>query len=72
MKAIRFARPDAEPRIGVLDGDTIRDAGPAGPQGFVPTPRRGRRSTPRPGRRMRSTRCACCRRSSRARSSRSG
>ncbi|UGS39078.1 fumarylacetoacetate hydrolase family protein [Capillimicrobium parvum] len=38
MKAIRFAGPDSEPRIGVLDGDTIRDAGPAGPQGFVPTP----------------------------------
>ena len=50
MKAIRFARPDAEPRIGVLDGETVRDAGPAGPQGFVPTQRRGRRSTPRAAR----------------------
>jgi 2-keto-4-pentenoate hydratase/2-oxohepta-3-ene-1,7-dioic acid hydratase in catechol pathway len=38
VKAIRYAGPDAEARIGVLEGDTIRDAGPSGPQGFVPTP----------------------------------
>jgi 2-keto-4-pentenoate hydratase/2-oxohepta-3-ene-1,7-dioic acid hydratase in catechol pathway len=38
VKAIRYAGPDSEPRIGVLDGDMIRDAGPSGPQGFVPTP----------------------------------
>ena len=37
MKAIRFAGPDGEARIGVLEGETIRDAGPSGPQGFVPT-----------------------------------
>jgi 2-keto-4-pentenoate hydratase/2-oxohepta-3-ene-1,7-dioic acid hydratase in catechol pathway len=38
VKAIRFAGPDGGARIGVLDGETIRDAGPSGPQGFVPTP----------------------------------
>jgi 2-keto-4-pentenoate hydratase/2-oxohepta-3-ene-1,7-dioic acid hydratase in catechol pathway len=38
VKAIRYAGPDGEPRLGALDGDTIRDAGPSGPQGFVPTP----------------------------------
>jgi 2-keto-4-pentenoate hydratase/2-oxohepta-3-ene-1,7-dioic acid hydratase in catechol pathway len=38
VKAIRYAGPDGEARLGVLEGDTIRDAGPSGPQGFVPTP----------------------------------
>jgi 2-keto-4-pentenoate hydratase/2-oxohepta-3-ene-1,7-dioic acid hydratase in catechol pathway len=37
VKAIRFAQADGEARIGRLDGDTIRDAGPSGPRGFVPT-----------------------------------
>jgi 2-keto-4-pentenoate hydratase/2-oxohepta-3-ene-1,7-dioic acid hydratase in catechol pathway len=38
MKAVRYTRPDGGARIGRLDGDTITDAGPAGPEGFVPTP----------------------------------
>jgi len=38
MKAVRYAGPDGEARIGRLDGDTITDAGPAGPEGFVPSP----------------------------------
>lgn len=39
MKAVRFVDPAGEPRIGALEEDgTIRDAGRAGPQGFVPTP----------------------------------
>jgi 2-keto-4-pentenoate hydratase/2-oxohepta-3-ene-1,7-dioic acid hydratase in catechol pathway len=38
VKAIRYAARDGEARIGVLEGETIRDAGPSGPQGFVPTP----------------------------------
>jgi 2-keto-4-pentenoate hydratase/2-oxohepta-3-ene-1,7-dioic acid hydratase in catechol pathway len=36
MKAIRFEL-DGQPRLGVLEGDTIRDAGPSGPNGFVPS-----------------------------------
>jgi 2-keto-4-pentenoate hydratase/2-oxohepta-3-ene-1,7-dioic acid hydratase in catechol pathway len=35
--AVRFLA-GGEPRIGALDGDTVRDAGPAGPRGFVPSP----------------------------------
>jgi 2-keto-4-pentenoate hydratase/2-oxohepta-3-ene-1,7-dioic acid hydratase in catechol pathway len=38
VKAIRYAGPDGQPRIGALEDDTIRDAGASGPQGFVPTP----------------------------------
>ena len=38
MKAVRFVAPGGEERIGALDGDRVRDAGPAGPSGFVPTP----------------------------------
>ena len=38
MKAVRYTGPDGEPRLGRLDGDTVTDAGPAGPEGFVPTP----------------------------------
>jgi len=38
MKAVRYTDPSGEPRIGRLDGETITDAGPAGPQGFVPSP----------------------------------
>jgi 2-keto-4-pentenoate hydratase/2-oxohepta-3-ene-1,7-dioic acid hydratase in catechol pathway len=37
MHAVRFSIDGADPRIGRLDGDTVVDAGPAGPQGFVPT-----------------------------------
>jgi 2-keto-4-pentenoate hydratase/2-oxohepta-3-ene-1,7-dioic acid hydratase in catechol pathway len=37
VKAVRFTNPAGEVRIGALRGDTIQDAGPAGPQGFVPT-----------------------------------
>jgi 2-keto-4-pentenoate hydratase/2-oxohepta-3-ene-1,7-dioic acid hydratase in catechol pathway len=39
MKAVRFLAPASrDVRIGALDGDVVRDAGPAGPGGFVPTP----------------------------------
>ncbi len=40
MKAVRFMDPSGAARIGALDEDgrSIRDAGPAEPQGFVPTP----------------------------------
>jgi 2-keto-4-pentenoate hydratase/2-oxohepta-3-ene-1,7-dioic acid hydratase in catechol pathway len=38
VKAVRFVNPAGEARIGALSEDgTITDAGPAGPQGFVPT-----------------------------------
>ena len=37
MKAVRFTNPEGETRIGALDGERVRDAGPAGPAGFVPT-----------------------------------
>ncbi|HET8979795.1 MAG TPA: fumarylacetoacetate hydrolase family protein [Solirubrobacteraceae bacterium] len=37
MKAVRFVDPEGETRIGALTDGTIRDAGPAGPQGFVPS-----------------------------------
>lgn len=36
MKAVRFLSPAGEDRLGVLDGESIIDAGPAGPLGFVP------------------------------------
>jgi len=38
VKAVRFVSPDGDTRIGALDGGRVRDAGRAGPQGFVPTP----------------------------------
>jgi acylpyruvate hydrolase len=38
VKAVRLVAPGGEERIGALDGDRVRDAGPAGPRGFVPTP----------------------------------
>jgi 2-keto-4-pentenoate hydratase/2-oxohepta-3-ene-1,7-dioic acid hydratase in catechol pathway len=38
VKAVRFVAPDGEARIGALDGERVRDARPAGPRGFVPTP----------------------------------
>ncbi len=34
--AVRFVSGTGAPRIGALDGGTIRDAGPSGPAGFVP------------------------------------
>lgn len=37
MKAVRYTGPDGDARLGRLDGDTVTDAGPAGPGGFVPT-----------------------------------
>ena len=37
MHAVRFTINGGGERIGRLDGDTVTDAGPAGPQGFVPT-----------------------------------
>ena len=37
MRAVRFVAGDGEARIGALDGELVRDAGPAGPRGFVPT-----------------------------------
>ncbi len=39
MKAVRFTDPSGNTRIGALDegGEAVRDAGPSGPQGFVPT-----------------------------------
>ena len=38
MKAVRFVAPGGEARIGALEGERVRDAGPADPRGFVPTP----------------------------------
>ena len=37
VRAVRFTNPQGEVRIGALEDDTVRDAGPAGPHGFVPT-----------------------------------
>lgn len=37
-KAVRYVAPDGTTRIGRLDGQTVVDAGEAGPSGFVPTP----------------------------------
>jgi 2-keto-4-pentenoate hydratase/2-oxohepta-3-ene-1,7-dioic acid hydratase in catechol pathway len=36
VKAVRFLTSAGEERVGALDGETIVDAGPAGPLGFVP------------------------------------
>ena len=38
MKAVRFEGPDGAARLGALDGEVVRDAGPAGSAGFVPSP----------------------------------
>ena len=38
MKAVRFEGPDGTARIGALDGELVRDAGPAGSAGFIPSP----------------------------------
>jgi 2-keto-4-pentenoate hydratase/2-oxohepta-3-ene-1,7-dioic acid hydratase in catechol pathway len=37
VKAVRFTNPQGEVRIGALRDGSVRDAGPAGPAGFVPT-----------------------------------
>lgn len=36
MRAVRYIDPSGEARIGRLDEETVVDAGPAGPRGFVP------------------------------------
>ncbi len=38
MKAVRYIALSGDVRIGALDDERVRDAGPAGPRGFVPTP----------------------------------
>lgn len=38
MKAVRFEGPNGAAHIGALDGEVVRDAGPAGGTGFVPSP----------------------------------
>jgi 2-keto-4-pentenoate hydratase/2-oxohepta-3-ene-1,7-dioic acid hydratase in catechol pathway len=38
VKAVRFEGPDGAARLGALDGEVVRDAGPAGSAGFVPSP----------------------------------
>ena len=37
MKVVHFLNPDGDPRLGVLHDSTVTDAGPAGPEGFVPS-----------------------------------
>lgn len=37
MRAVHFVGPDGEARLGAVSNGAIRDAGPAGPRGFVPT-----------------------------------
>ena len=37
MRAVHYLDPGGEARVGALDDSTVRDAGPAGPRGFVPT-----------------------------------
>jgi 2-keto-4-pentenoate hydratase/2-oxohepta-3-ene-1,7-dioic acid hydratase in catechol pathway len=37
MRAVHYLDPGGEARLGALEDSTVRDAGPAGPQGFVPT-----------------------------------
>ena len=39
MRAVRFKNPQGAVRIGALGDNVVRDAGPAGPRGFVPTDR---------------------------------
>jgi len=38
VKAVRFEGPDGAAHIGAVDGELVRDAGPAPSAGFVPTP----------------------------------
>jgi 2-keto-4-pentenoate hydratase/2-oxohepta-3-ene-1,7-dioic acid hydratase in catechol pathway len=37
VKAVRFEAPDGTAHLGALDGEVVRDAGPAGGAGFVPS-----------------------------------
>src|SRR5919109_3576603 len=37
MRGVRFVDPAGQGRIGALEETRVRDAGPSGPQGFVPT-----------------------------------
>ena len=37
MRAVRFEGPDGAARIGALDGEVVHDAGPLGPEGFIPS-----------------------------------
>jgi len=37
MRAVHYGDAGGEARVGALDDTTVRDAGPAGPRGFVPT-----------------------------------
>ena len=37
MRAVHYRDPGGEARLGALGDSTVRDAGPAGPRGFVPT-----------------------------------
>jgi 2-keto-4-pentenoate hydratase/2-oxohepta-3-ene-1,7-dioic acid hydratase in catechol pathway len=37
-QAVRFVDPSGATRLGRLDGETVTDAGEAGPAGFVPSP----------------------------------
>jgi 2-keto-4-pentenoate hydratase/2-oxohepta-3-ene-1,7-dioic acid hydratase in catechol pathway len=37
MRGVHYRDPGGEARVGALEDTTVRDAGPAGPQGFVPT-----------------------------------
>ena len=37
VKAVRFAGPDGVAHIGALEGETVRDAGPASAAGFIPS-----------------------------------
>lgn len=38
MKGVRFVDPAGETRVGLLEDSGVRDAGPSGPRGFVPSP----------------------------------
>jgi 2-keto-4-pentenoate hydratase/2-oxohepta-3-ene-1,7-dioic acid hydratase in catechol pathway len=38
MRGVRFVDPAGETRIGALADSSVRDAGPSGPRGFVPSP----------------------------------
>ena len=38
MRGVRFVDPAGETRIGALQDSSVRDVGPSGPRGFVPSP----------------------------------
>jgi 2-keto-4-pentenoate hydratase/2-oxohepta-3-ene-1,7-dioic acid hydratase in catechol pathway len=38
MKGVRFVDPAGKARLGRLEDSAVRDAGPSGPRGFVPSP----------------------------------